>query len=141
MLHDSKGQKLILNRQNSAEMESNVLIHPLFRVTAFSVPAVPQHISLVSPGESHCILTLTLVANGCPAVCAAVTCVHAAGGAARLSGRANACWFLIQKTSRWPKRRGGHVKLCLQLSLQEFSGPAKIGRVGGRDCCGSLEEG
>lgn len=48
-----------------------------------------------------------------------------------------------KKTSRWPKRRGGHVKLCLQLSLQEFSGPTKIRRVGGRDCCGrkSPEEG
>lgn len=107
VLHDSKGQKLISHRQSSAEMESNVLIHPLLRATAFSVPAAPQYISLVPPGAIHCILTLMLVGNGCLSVGAAVTSVHAAGGAAQLSCRANACWFLIQKKKKQNGQKGG----------------------------------
>lgn len=64
VLHDSKGQKLISHRQSSAEMEGNILIHPLLRVTAFSIPSALQHVSLVSPGEIHCILTVVLVLSG-----------------------------------------------------------------------------
>lgn len=127
VLHSSKEQQLILDRQDSSEMESNALLHPPVKDNSLlRSRSAAAHL----PGISWC--PASRVGGEWLSVGAAATSACSwRNSLALLQSKhtlvSNSKYKQVAKKEGWAFR---------QLSLQEFGGPAKIGRVGGRDFCG-----